>query len=76
MFMMMLGLLYGCLNGKYKVQNTAKLLKKNHTFCADTGTPLLHRSNSVKVEGTDNQLYIDNVRRGQPSLETNKTEWE
>lgn len=30
---------YGCLNGKYKVQNTAKLLKKNHTFCADTGIP-------------------------------------
>lgn len=30
---------YGCLNGKYKVQNTAKLLKKNYTFVADTGTP-------------------------------------
>ena len=30
---------YGCLNGKYIVQNIAKLLKKNHTFCADTGIP-------------------------------------
>ena len=30
---------YGCLIGKYKVQNTAKLLKKNYTFVADTGTP-------------------------------------
>lgn len=30
---------YGCLNGKYKVQNTAKLLKKNYTFVADIGTP-------------------------------------
>ena len=30
---------YGCLNGKYKVQNAAKLLKKNFTFCADTGIP-------------------------------------
>ena len=60
--------------GKYKVQNTAKLLKKNYTFVADTGTPLLHRSNSVKVEGADNQLYIDNVRCGQLSLVTNKME--
>lgn len=67
---------YGCLNGKYKVQNTAKLLKKKHHFVADAGTPLLHRPNSVKVEGADNQLYIDNVRCEQPSLETNKTEWE
>ncbi len=30
---------YGCLNGKYKVQNTAKLLKKKHHFVADAGTP-------------------------------------
>ena len=67
---------YGCLNGKYKVQYTAKLLKKKHHFVADAGTPLLHRPNSVKVEGADNQLYIDNVCRGQPSLETNKMEWE
>ena len=67
---------YGCLNGKYIVQNTAKLLKKKHHFVADAGTPLLHRSNSVKVEGADNLLYIDNVGCGELSLETNKTEWE
>ena len=30
---------YGSVYGKYKVQNTAKLLKKNYTFVADTGIP-------------------------------------
>ena len=30
---------YGSMYGKYKVQKTAKLLKKNYTFCADTGIP-------------------------------------
>lgn len=30
---------FGSVYGKYNVQNTAKLLKKNYTFVADTGTP-------------------------------------